>query len=262
MIHFISDVHLSAQLPAISRLFLDYLQRQARSAQAICILGDLFDAWLGDDCLDDPAETFHAEIADALRELALAGTQVFMMHGNRDFLLGEKFAARAGAQLISEPYLLSTGGWQFVLAHGDALCVLDVDYQKFRENVRDAKWCAQFLNKSLAERKAIALALRQQSELAKGAKREIYQAGIDTGISTENTALDVMDVEPNATEDFMRAQGYATFIHGHTHRAATHQHMIDGIHVERWVLADWRAEGAEFLAWDAETGFMRQQLEP
>ncbi len=241
MILFISDLHLSPQTNGATRIFLDFLGGQARAAEQLFILGDLFDAWPGDDAIDatdDSAGHFNASIVDALRTCTESGTAVSLMHGNRDFLLGQAFAARCGARLLPDPYVLSLATWQFVLSHGDALCTDDTDYQKFRQQVRDPAWRSAFLAKPLNERKAIAAALRQQSENAKREKLEHYPS--------------VMDLNPGATDDFLREHGYATFIHGHTHQPALHDHMVDGIHVERWVLADWHADRGECLGWDGE----------
>lgn len=239
MILFVSDLHLSAQTPELNALFLKFLGGRARAAEALYILGDLFEYWVGDDDLDDPG---HVAIVSALRELDTAGVAVSVMRGNRDFLLGDGFAAASGARLLSDPYILSTPEWQFVLAHGDALCTDDREYQSFRTQSRNPEWQSAFLQKPLAERHAIARALREKSEAGKAdrAGRADY----------------LMDVNAGATEDFLREHGYATFIHGHTHRPATHDHIVDGIHVERWVLADWHAENGaprgECLAWDGE----------
>lgn len=236
MILFISDLHLSPQTPGVTRIFLDFLGGRARAAEHLYILGDLFEAWPGDDCIDDPDEPFNAGIVDALRALGDAGTAVSLMRGNRDFLLGDDFAARSGARLLPDPYVLSLPAWQFVLSHGDALCTDDRDYQKFRTQVRDPAWRSAFLAKPLAERKAIASALRQQSEASKREKANY-----------------LMDLNAGVTEDFLREHGYATFIHGHTHRPATHDHIVDGIHVERWVMADWHEDRGECLCWNGET---------
>jgi len=236
LILFVSDLHLSAQAPGVTRLFLDFLAGRARAAAELYVLGDLFEAWPGDDCIDDPDDRYNAGIVAALRELSDAGVALSVMRGNRDFLLGDDFATRSGARLLPDPYVLSLPAWQFVLAHGDALCTDDREYQTFRLQVRDPAWRAAFLAKPLAERKAIAAALRQQSENSKRDKAQ-YQ----------------MDLNAGATEDFLREHGYATFIHGHTHRPATHDHIVDGIHVERWVLADWHDDRGECLCWNGET---------
>lgn len=235
MILFISDLHLAPQTPGVTRLFLDFLGGRARAAEQLFILGDLFEAWPGDDCIDDPEDRFNGGIVEALRELSAAGVAVSVMHGNRDFLLGDEFAARSGARLLQDPYVLSLPSWQFVLSHGDVLCTDDHDYLAFRAQVRDPAWRNAFLAKPLTERKAIANALRQKSETSKRDK-----------------AQHLMDLNPGATDDFLREHGYATFIHGHTHHPATHDHIVDGIHVERWVMADWHEDGGECLCWDGE----------
>ena len=242
MILFISDLHLAPQAPGVSRIFLDFLGGCARAAEQLFILGDLFEAWPGDDCLDDPDDSFAAMIVDALHDLAAAGVQLSVMHGNRDFLLGGAFAARSGARLLPDPCVLSLPAWQFVLSHGDALCTDDHEYQAFRARVRQADWQSAFLARPLAERKEAVRALRRQSEAAKRDKASF-----------------VMDVNPGATDDFLRAYGYASLIHGHTHRPARHDHLVDGIHVERWVLSDWNDEQGECLCWDGET-LIREHL--
>jgi UDP-2,3-diacylglucosamine hydrolase len=236
VIDFVSDLHLCPQRPGATRIFLAYLAGRAREAEALFILGDLFEVWSGDDCIDDTDDVYHREIVAALRALSASGTRLSIMHGNRDFLIGEHFAERCGAALVSDPYVLSTQGWQFVLSHGDTLCTDDKDYLAFRAQVRTPAWAANFLAKPLAERRAIAAALRAQSETAKREKR----------------TQELMDVNALATDDFIRAKGYATLIHGHTHRPATHAHLVDGIAVERWVLADWSEERGEILVWDGE----------
>jgi len=238
VIHFVSDLHLSPLTPGVTRIFLDFLRDRARAAEHLYILGDLFEVWPGDDCIDDPQDTFNGGIVNALRALSDSGVGLSVMHGNRDFLLGEEFASRSGARLLPDPYVLSLPAWQFVLSHGDELCTDDSDYLAFRTQVRTREWRASFLRKPLEERKNIAAALRQQSENSKREKLKL--------------APNVMDLNPGATDDFLRQHGYATFIHGHTHHPATHDHMIDGIHVERWVLADWHEDRGESLVWDGD----------
>ena len=235
MIHFLSDLHLSPGVPGVTRLFLHYLAGAARSAGQIFILGDLFEAWPGDDALDDPEEAFSRDIAQAIRRLTNNGTRVAVQRGNRDFLLGERFAERSGALLLPDVHVLRLPARQFVLVHGDTLCTDDAEYQAFRAQTRTPAWRDAFLGKPLGERKMIAAALRRKSEASKQGKPR-----------------QVMDVNPAATEDFLRQYGYATLIHGHTHRPDRHDHLIDGIHVERWVLADWHEDRGEFLAWDGQ----------
>ena len=228
MILFVSDLHLSPRAPGATALFLGFLAGRARAADELYILGDLFEAWIGDDDIDDP---HHAAIAAALRAAAGSGLAISLLRGNRDFLLGPDFAAAAGVRLIDDPTVLSADGWQFVLSHGDALCLDDDAYMAFRAQVRDPAWQAALLQKPRAERRAIAAKMRAASEAS--------QRGHPGA-----------DLQAVATEDFLRQHGYATFIHGHTHLPAKHDHIIDGIHVERWTLADWREDRGECLVWN------------
>lgn len=233
MIHFISDLHLSPRVPAVTARFLAFLQQARHEAEALYILGDFFEAWIGDEACDEP---WHANIIAALKAASEAGLSVFLLHGNRDFLLGEGFATRSGVRLLPDPYVLSLPAWQFVLSHGDALCTDDLAYQAFRQQVRNPAWQQAFLARPVAERLAIAQQVRAQSE----------------GSREGGTYL--TDLNPGATEDFLRQYGYATFIHGHTHQPALHDHIVDGIHVQRWVLSDWNeAGGGDYLSWDSET---------
>lgn len=238
MIHFLSDVHLSPRSPGVNRLFLDYLDGLARQAQALFILGDLFEAWIGDDD-DDP---FHQQIIAALNATSTAGVSIHIQHGNRDFLLGSRFAAASAAKLLPDPFLLSLPEKKFVLSHGDALCTDDKEYQSFRLQVRSPAWQKAFLASPLAERRALASQLRQQSKQYKQHK---------------DSAL--MDLNQQATDNFIRQHGHTTFIHGHTHQPATHHHLVDGIPVERWVLADWQENRGEILGWDG-SNLQRQIL--
>ena len=233
MIFFASDLHLSPRSPGATRLFLQFLAGRARQAEELYILGDLFEAWIGDDDSSDP---FNAQVVAALRAASDAGLWISVMHGNRDFLLGDGFAAATGARLIADPHLLSTPEWQFILSHGDALCLDDATYMAFRAQVRNPAWQAALLTRPLGERRAIATHMREVSESSQRDKDNPYG-----------------DLQAGATDDFLREHGYVTFIHGHTHQPAKHDHIVDGIHVERWVLADWHEERGECLAWDGET---------
>jgi len=232
LIFFISDLHLSPRSPGATRLFLQFLNGRARQADELFILGDLFETWIGDD---DAADTFNAEIISALRAASDSGLHISAMHGNRDFLLGTGFSTATGVRLLTDPYTLSTAEWQFVLSHGDALCLDDTAYIAFRAQVRNPQWQATLLAKPLAERRAIAAHMRGVSESSQLSKENPYT-----------------DLQPAATDDFLREHGYATFIHGHTHQPAKHDHIVDGIHVERWVLADWHEDRGECLVWDGE----------
>ncbi len=232
MIFFVSDLHLSPRSPGATRLFLQFLGGRARQADELFILGDLFEAWIGDDDCEDP---FNAEVVAALRLACESGLKISAMHGNRDFLLGTGFTAASGVKLLNDPYILSTAEWQFVLSHGDALCLDDTAYMTFRNQVRNPAWQAALLAKPLAERRAIAAHMREVSESSQRGKENPYT-----------------DLQAAATDDFLREHGYATFIHGHTHQPAKHDHIVDGIHVERWVLADWHEDRGECLVWDGE----------
>ncbi|PKO91182.1 MAG: UDP-2,3-diacylglucosamine diphosphatase [Betaproteobacteria bacterium HGW-Betaproteobacteria-10] len=232
MIFFVSDLHLSPRSPGATRLFLQFLGARAREADELFILGDLFEAWIGDD---DCTEPFNAEIIAALRAAGDSGLKISALHGNRDFLLGSGFSAASGVKLLHDPYILSTAEWQFVLSHGDALCLDDAEYMAFRAQVRHPEWQAALLAKPLNERRAIAAHMREVSESSQRAKQS-----------------PCTDLQAAATDDFLREHGYATFIHGHTHQPAKHDHIVDGIHVERWVLADWHEDRGECLIWDGE----------
>jgi UDP-2,3-diacylglucosamine hydrolase len=210
-------------------LFLRFLAGRARQAESLYILGDLFEAWIGDDDIADP---YNARIVGGLRAATDAGLKISFMHGNRDFLLGEGFAGATGARLLPDPCDLVLPEWSFVLSHGDALCLDDADYMAFRAKVRGREWQQRMLARPRWLRRLVARYFRWRS---RNMARAVYA-----------------DLNAAATDDFLRDHGYVTFIHGHTHRPATHDHIVDGIHVERWVLADWHEERGECLAWDGE----------
>ena len=238
MIYFLSDLHLSPATPGIARRFQAFIDGPASGADAVYILGDLFEAWAGDDDLND---AFNASIAASLRTLMERGIKIGLLHGNRDFLLGPQFAAASGVKLLDDPTILSLPSWQFILSHGDQLCTDDLAYQDFRAEVRNKEWQQAFLARPLAERKSIIAGLRRRSKQNKQEKH--------TGL---------MDVNIGSTDDFLRQHGYATLIHGHTHQPARHDHIVDGIHCERWVLSDWHENSdhsevhGDTLSWDGE----------
>jgi UDP-2,3-diacylglucosamine hydrolase len=219
----ISDLHLCSARPEISRIFFDFVAGRAREAEAVYILGDLFDYWAGDDDLADP---FNEAIALALARCS-ASTAVRLMHGNRDFLIGERFAAAAGAQLVADPTLIEVDGLRTLLSHGDTLCTDDTDYQRFRAEIRSPGWVSAFLATPLDARRKTIESLREQSEREKQLKPAA-----------------IMDVTAGAVESLFRAHGYPRLVHGHTHRPARHAHRVDGRNCERWVLADWRDRGS------------------
>ena len=231
MIFFASDVHLASDTPAITARFLSFLERARREASALYLLGDIFESWVGDEDLD---LSDYQPVFAALRETVQAGVAVYFMAGNRDFMVSDRVLAELGLIRLDDPYVLSTTTWQFVLSHGDLYCTDDVAYQQFRVKVRDPQAQARFLRLPYWVRRLIARWLRWRS------KGRRYDAGSPA----------IIDVNEGAVEDDARRHGYATLIHGHTHRPATHDHIVDGIHVERWVLADWSAERGEYLSWD------------
>lgn len=224
---FISDLHLSAEHPETSQQFLRFLDAEARGAQALYILGDLFEYWIGDDELEDiPGEPLVREAALALRALADGGVALHLMHGNRDFLIGERFCAATGAQLLEDPSVATIDGERYALLHGDTLCTDDVPYQAWRRTARNPDWQRQFLAKPRTERRAIVMQYREQSKAAVSAK-----------------APEIMDTNEGAVADAFRQLGVARMIHGHTHRPAHHEHVVDGRRCERWVLPDWYGSG-------------------
>jgi len=220
---FIADLHLAPERPRVNEQFLQFASSIAAGAQALYILGDLFEYWIGDDDLSD---SLHGEIADALAALSSAGTALYFMHGNRDVLVGNLFAERCGAQLLSDPTLVDLYGTRTLLLHGDALCTDDLAYQDFRAYARNPENQAKFLAQPAAARRLQMLGLRQDSENSKQGK-----------------SADIMDVASSAVESVLREYGYPRMIHGHTHRPARHVHVVDGHECERWVLNDWYERG-------------------
>ncbi|MES2625715.1 MAG: UDP-2,3-diacylglucosamine diphosphatase [Pseudomonadota bacterium] len=218
----ISDLHLQATRPDLTQAFFAFLITRACHASALFILGDFFNVWIGDD--DDDA--LCGEVSNALRQLADTGTAIYLLHGNRDFLLGHEYAAACGATLLQEPFLLEHMDRSYVLLHGDILCTQDTDYQKFRAIVRDPEWQQQFLARPLLDRRAFAEQARKQS----------------VGMSG-NKPADIMDVTQSAVEQLLREQQVPTMIHGHTHRPAIHKFTSDDKMLERVVIGDWDKYG-------------------
>ncbi len=220
---FISDLHLDASRPAITALFLDFLAGDAHKADSLYILGDLFEAWLGDD---DP-DPHHARVAEALAELSGSGVPIYFLVGNRDFLLGEDYARRAGMTLLTEPVHLDLQGVPTLLLHGDVLCTDDTEYQTFRAMVRNPDWQKAFLARSLDERRMMAAQAREHSR-------------------TRGQTLDaeIMDVNPDAVAEAFRTHTVPRMIHGHTHRPYIHHIEVDGEPRERIVLGDWYEQGS------------------
>ena len=233
---FISDLHLDAERPRITALFGRFLEDQARGAEALYILGDLFEAWVGDD---DPSET-GAFVAARLRALAEAGTPVSFIRGNRDFLLGDEFARRAGIAILPDPAVVVLRGKPTLLMHGDTLCTDDVAYQAFRTQTRNPDWQSRFLAQPLAAR----LAFAQQARAASKAHQDTLQA-LEQAQGTMETITDVSPATVDAT--FARF-GIDTLIHGHTHRPAVHGLAVDGRPCQRIVLGDWYEQGSVLRA--------------
>jgi UDP-2,3-diacylglucosamine hydrolase len=227
---FVSDVHLADERPHIVEQFVDFLAGEARAAERLYVLGDLFEYWAGDDDLD---AALNRRVADAFSNLHDAGTPVYFLHGNRDFLVGRAFAERAGASLMEDGTVVDLYATRTLLMHGDTLCTDDVEYQKFRAYARDPANQARFLAQPLPARHAQLRGFRAQSESSKAAK-----------------TAEIMDVNGGAVEEALRRAEYPRLIHGHTHRPGRHVHQVDGHTCERWVLADWYVNGS-YLRCDA-----------
>ena len=235
---FISDLHLEAARPEIGEQFLEFLKTEAESADALYILGDLFESWVGDD---DP-NAHYAEIKTAIRALTDLGIPVYFMHGNRDFMIGEDFAGETAVTLLPDPYVLDIHGTRVLLTHGDAMCTDDLEYQKIRAMSRNPEWQAMMMQKSLAERQAFAAQARAAS-MAHG----------------KTISDEISDVNAGAVEAGFREHGVSIMLHGHTHRPAVHQLEIDGQAAKRIVLGDWYAQGS-VVRWD-ESGPVLSAME-
>ena len=229
---FISDLHLEAEKPGIGAQFLSFLAGEGRRADALYILGDLFESWIGDD---DP-NPHYADMKAAIRQLADRGVPVYFMHGNRDFLIGETFAGDTGATLLPDPSVVDLFGSRVMLSHGDALCTDDFEYQQVRTMTRNPEWQAMMLSKALAERIGIAADARARSRARNASLPEA-----------------IMDVNQQAVERAMRSRGVTLLLHGHTHRPAVHEFELDGEPATRIVLGDWYDQGS-VVRWD-EAGF-------
>jgi UDP-2,3-diacylglucosamine hydrolase len=229
---FVSDLHLDATLPAATAQFSDFLLRTAHSAEALYILGDLFEAWIGDDA-DEP---FQREVCAALARLTGAGVPCYVMHGNRDFLLATGFEARSGCRLLDDPVIIDLYGERALLTHGDLLCTGDTAYQQLRGVVRNRRWQQRFLRLPLSVRRSLA-----------------RQARAGSTEHTRATAAEIMDADEHAVRAVMRACGVRTLIHGHTHRPAVHEFDLDGVSARRIVLGAWYEQGS-YLLWDPRSG--------
>jgi UDP-2,3-diacylglucosamine hydrolase len=234
---FISDLHLSESHPLTTKQFLRFIQDVAPQAEALYILGDLFEYWAGDDDLDSP---FHRLICGALASLSDRPTKLYIMHGNRDFLMDEALASACKATLLSDPILIELYGQPTLLSHGDALCTDDSTYQQFRAMVRSSDWRSQFLSQPLKQRKTTIEQLRTESEQSKRSK-----------------GMDIMDVSKDAVHALLKQYAFPRLIHGHTHRPAKHIHHVDGRTCERWVLGDWDTQANALQINEAGTRYLQ-----
>lgn len=223
----IADLHLDPSRPKTISFFLDFVANRVNKAEALYILGDLFEVWLGDD-EDEPV---YQQILVALQQLTDKNFPVFVMQGNRDFLLGQTFAETTDCQLIDEPYLIDLYGTSTLLMHGDILCTLDTEYQTFRQQVRHPQWQAQFLAQPLPQRRILAQKARSYS-ITKG----------------QTSAEAIMDVNPEAVMSILEKYQVYNLIHGHTHRPAIHQLTLNGQTAYRRVVGDWRDDSAVILS--------------
>ena len=215
---FISDLHLEESRPDITGAFLGFLKTHAMGVEQLYILGDFFEAWIG----DDERTPLQEQVAAALREVRDSGTEIFLMHGNRDFLIGNDYCERAGATLLDDPTVIDLYGTPALLMHGDSLCTADVEYQKFRANMRNPQMQKMMLARPLADRQQMARQLRQMS-MAKN----------------QGKAEDIMDVTPEEVVKELEHHGVQLMIHGHTHRPAIHDLEANGEPARRIVLGDW-----------------------
>lgn len=229
---FISDLHLDEARPETTAQFIELLARDCRGIEALYILGDLYEAWIGDD--DDSA--LAQQTQNALADCRTSGTRLFVQRGNRDFLLGAMFAERIGAQLLPDHAVISCAGAPTLLMHGDLLCTEDREYLAFRNQVRNPAWQQHFLSQPLAARRAFAEQARQASQSRQQDLKDARQ--LET----------ITDVTPDAVLATMRHYGVTRMIHGHTHRPARHALDLDGVPAERIVLGDWYTQSSHLAS--------------
>jgi len=218
----ISDLHLEEERPDITRAFLHFLATRACQAEALYILGDFFEVWIGDDAMTP----FQQSIADALRALSERGTRIYLMHGNRDFMLGTGFCRAAGCTLLGDPSVVELGGERVLLMHGDSLCTRDEGYMRLRRLLRNPLSLFILRHLPLSTRRKLARKLRNESRA-----------------QTRIKASDIIDVTPELIPRVLAEHGVRTLIHGHTHRPATHELEVDGRPARRIVLGDWDQQG-------------------
>lgn len=220
---FISDLHLTPERPKIIQLFADFLQDSVTPDDTLYILGDLFEVWIGDDFVPPGLDT----VVTKLKEISERGSPIYVMHGNRDFLLGEEFEKQSGCSLLPDHTVIDLNGTPTLLMHGDLLCTDDIDYQQFRHMVRNAQWQQQFLSKPVAERIAMAQDARKESQN-----------------KTQQLDNEIMDVNQDTVTHTMTEWNIFQLIHGHTHRPNTHQFKINNNPATRIVLGDWYEQGS------------------
>jgi UDP-2,3-diacylglucosamine hydrolase len=230
---FVADVHLCESRPAASARFFSFLRDTAPDASALYILGDLFEAWVGDDDLKSP---LHLAVMHHLSALAEQGVQTLFMHGNRDFMLAGHYASLCGMQLLPDPVVIDLFGTPTLLTHGDTLCTADTDYQRYRRVVRHPLVIKILNALPLTLRHALARRARSGSEQAK----------------TQKTYA-IMDVDSVAVTELFTQYGVQRMIHGHTHRPAHHQYIVNDKNYERWVLPDWYGDGGGYIVCDTDS---------
>ena len=229
---FISDLHITPEQPEILQRLSRFLDDHRGKLDALYILGDLFEYWIGDDASEHIGQ---ADAERVLRDFTRDVCPVYVMHGNRDFLLGNEFADRCDCTLIDDPHEMDLFGERALLVHGDSLCTDDIEHQDFRQLVRSSEWQEDFLSKTIQQRDAIAKQLRYRSEAGKQTK-----------------SMDIMDVNPDAVINLMTQYSVQLLIHGHTHRPATHQLMVNGAAAKRIVLGDWYDQSSMLLATETD----------
>lgn len=230
---FIADLHLAENTPQIRDLFLRFASERASRAERLYIIGDLFEAWLGDDDTSAIGET----VRQTLRGLSDQGVEILLQHGNRDFLLGKDFCAACGGTLLPEETIVTLYGTDALVMHGDQLCTRDEAYQAFRAQVRNAEWQRVFLAKPLEQRRFIAQGAREESREHVNSLKDAF-----------------LNVEQEEIEDRINEHGVSVVIHGHTHQSGQHEFVLSGFPVRRYVVGDWRPEGVQFLSWTPTGG--------
>ena len=221
---FVSDLHLHEKLPLTTQAFLSFLQIQVKQTEKLYLLGDIFESWVGDDEMNSP---YHRPLIAALRAVSDSGVALFWMAGNRDFLVGERFATATGLTLLPDPFIITLAEQRVILTHGDAQCTDDRAYMAFRAQVRQPQWQQQFLSLPLEQRQQIAASLRQESRTAQ-----------------HNAAPEILDVNPDTVQLLFDTSQARIMIQGHTHRPACHHYLQNDQNLTRYVLPDWELEAA------------------